>query len=96
MFPLFRIILYCIGLKQRGSLNYQGFINSFDGPENPLGKVYSKKEAKALLGPLESDAEIHYFPVRFIPCLKRINLPKFILEYFDRYFGFLIYLKGIK
>lgn len=96
-YPATRLFLSFLGRKDVISLTRQEFINRFDGPDNPLGKVYNKKQALKLLDGLERlRTEVHYFPVRFVPKLSRLRLPSYIERILDKYFGFLIYVEGYK
>jgi 2-polyprenyl-3-methyl-5-hydroxy-6-metoxy-1,4-benzoquinol methylase len=96
-YPVTRCMLGRMGRKDLARLSRQEFINRYDGPDNPLGKAYRKKQARQLLSGLEHvKHEIHYFPKRFVPSLARIPLNGGLEKFLDRTCGFLIYVEGNK
>lgn len=96
-YPITRFALSCLGRKDLARLDRQSFINRYDGPDNPLGKAYSKQQAGNLLRGLENIRyEVHYFPKRFVPALDKFSMPACLDRFFDRMFGFLIYVEGHK
>jgi hypothetical protein len=79
------------------NLNIQEYINSYDGPGNPLGKAYTVKDAKALLQGLENVRhEFHYCPIRLLPGLAKYNFGEGFEKFIDSRLGFMIYLAGDK
>jgi len=68
---------------------------TYDGDLNPLGRLYSRREARELLAPLLLEkVEIHYFPKRFVPFGRR--LPDWLFKIMDRRFGTMIYCQAGK
>jgi ubiquinone/menaquinone biosynthesis C-methylase UbiE len=96
-FFITRLALKALGRADRAKLTRQEFINHYDGPGNPLGKVYTARQACALAAGLEDIRhEIHYFPKRFVPTLAGLPLGETVERLLDRTLGFLIYVEGTK
>jgi SAM-dependent methyltransferase len=96
-YPLTRLALRFMGRRDLFSLNRQAFINRYDGPDNPLGKVYNKRQAMELLDDMKDlKCEVHYFPKRFVPRLKALKFIPLFDRFLDKTFGFLIYVEGNK
>lgn len=96
-YPLTLLGLKILGRKDLSSLSRQEFVNHYDGIDNPLGKQFDKKQAMGLLKGLEGlRCEVHYFPRRFVPVLDKLPFIDVIERFLDKYFGFLIYIEGVK
>ncbi|MGD8561706.1 MAG: methyltransferase domain-containing protein [Desulfarculaceae bacterium] len=96
-FPLTRLGLKIMGEKNRSKLTLNEFVRQYDGPDNPLAKVYTLKQARQLVKGLDNlRHEVHYFPRRFVPGLASMPLQKSLERLLDSKLGFLIYLIGNK
>ncbi len=96
-YPVTRLLLAAFGRPDLLKLSRQEFINRFDGPGNPLGKAYNRKQALELLAGLKNvRSEVHYFPRRFVPVLANRFCGEKLSRFLDRHFGFLIYVEGYK
>ena len=62
----------------------------YDGDKNPIGKNYSRKEMRAMVGEyFEIEKEfLYFFPARALP----FRIPKFFHRFMARQFGFMIHL----
>ena len=68
----------------------EDFARLFDGNDNPIGKIYTTREFKALFPAFTIERiEIHYFPQRFLSATQ--NLPAPLRRAVDRYLGLMIY-----
>jgi SAM-dependent methyltransferase len=66
--------------------NAADIVRYYDGAENPIGGMYSKRELKALIGPLEVVRwYYHFFPARTLP----FRLPGFAHRALDQLSPFL-------
>lgn len=96
-FPLTQLFLWILGRKDMAKISRQEFVNRYDGPDNPLGKIYDLYHAKKLVTGLEHLSwEVHYFPKRLVPGLARIPFGGHLGRFLDKNLGFLIYVHGIK
>jgi ubiquinone/menaquinone biosynthesis C-methylase UbiE len=99
-FPFLIRFLNLIGAKMHGveelkQASVQEFVNWYDGKENPLGKIYTKRGIKEMFSKFSNvTVEVHWFPKRFISLGSKI--PKRLLRFFDKRIGFLIFIKGYK
>lgn len=85
------------GITDRIKISPEEFVKSYDGPDNPLGKFYSKAEALRMFDGLgDIRTEVHYFPRRFVPGLRRFPMPRGIEFLLDRYMGIMLYISGRK
>ncbi len=68
-----------------------------DGPENPLSKVYSRREAMALFGNKFRvvSTDVRYLNLRLYPGGNRISRTR-LAKYMERRFGWHLYIKGVK
>ena len=89
-----KLLLNSLPEKRRNLLaaeSPEDFVRCYDGNENPLGKLYSKKEAFDLVNMFKiKKYSVHYFPMRFSKILN--NLPGFIHKMLDKWLGVLIFL----
>jgi len=80
-------------LGQARSLDEFGAL--YDGSGNPLGRIYSRREALELVNGFEIDPragiEVHYFPRRFMPFRRWVQGRVF--QFLDRALPTMIYLK---
>ena len=68
----------------------EDFARLFDGNDNPIGKIYTTREFKALFPAFEIEhTEVHYFPQRFLSVSR--NLPSPLQRAVDRWLGLMIY-----
>ena len=68
----------------------EDFARLFDGNDNPIGKIYTTREFKALFSAFEIEhTEVHYFPQRFLSVSR--NLPGPLQRAVDRWLGLMIY-----
>ncbi len=87
LFPLKRFLQKA----HRGKLA-QTQVNQVDGLENPLGKVYSKRDLMPMLRGIE-EIEFHTGSTFFH---HEDKLPKFLRAFIRRHFGWNLYVKGRK
>jgi len=106
-FPLVRTVMRALGMdnsrhdpqgiRDRAKNSSEELVRSYDGPDNPLGKAFSRSEAmKMFEGLVNLRTEVHYFPKRFIPALDSIRFPRSVAKILDRYFGIMLYISGNK
>ncbi|MDY6972044.1 MAG: class I SAM-dependent methyltransferase [Thermodesulfobacteriota bacterium] len=106
-FPLIRSVMRVLGMdnsrhdpqgiRDRAKGSPEELVRSYDGPDNPLGKVFSRSEAmKMFEGLVGLRTEVHYFPKRFIPALHSIHFPLLVEKILDRHFGIMLYIIGNK
>jgi len=70
--------------------------NNTDGPGNPLSKVYSAREARALFAAFRKvDIEVHYLNLRTLPFLDRFLSPAF-KERLARRWGWHLYVRATR
>lgn len=82
------------GLKGRGRENIFALddvaeiVRHYDGSDNPIGKVYSRKQFREMLAPyFEIEEEfLHFFPARAFP----FRIPHALHAFLDDHAGFLI------
>ena len=68
----------------------EDFARLFDGNDNPIGKIYTRRQFKALFTAFAIERiEIHYFPQRFLSATQ--NLPAPLRRAVDRCLGLMIY-----
>ena len=69
--------------------NVEELVRFFDGKDNPVGKVYSKKQFLKMLEPyfIIEKTFLHYFPARSLP----FKIPQWLHKILDRYTGFLLF-----
>jgi SAM-dependent methyltransferase len=87
-------------LRQHGSsylTNHQLFLsNNTDGPGNPLSKVYSVREARALFAAFSKvELEVHYLNLRILPLLDRV-LGSPVKERLARRWGWHLYVRATR
>jgi ubiquinone/menaquinone biosynthesis C-methylase UbiE len=87
LFPLKRLFQ-----KQWRNKDAQQQVNAVDGPENPLGKVYSKKD----LGKMFSKFENHEFYTETTFFDKDYLLPGFVRSIIRKKYGWCLYIKCYK
>jgi SAM-dependent methyltransferase len=103
MFSVTKFFLRLIGVKFLGgkrirqSMTLNEFGGFYDGPDNVLGKIYSRKDITELIKKSElkiKSSQLHYFPTPFIPG------GRFIPDWFEyilgRLFGTMIYFQVTK
>jgi SAM-dependent methyltransferase len=106
-FPVVRLVMRILGMhnsqndpqgvRNRVKNSPQELVRSYDGPDNPVGKVYSRKEALKMFRWLKNiKLEVHYFPIRFISVLQSTKLPIFFERFLDRHLGIMLYISGKK
>ena len=96
-YPVTKTLFRMFGRPELARLSIQEYINSYDGPDNPLGKAYTVAGAKELVRGLENvKHEIHYCPIRLLPGLAKFNFGPGFEKFIDRYLGFLVYVHGVK
>lgn len=73
-------------------------VNEFDGPENPKGDVFSKKELKSMFSKFRHQETFTGFLTSdmVLPKFGKYILPNFLLKYFEKKFGWNLYLKANK
>jgi hypothetical protein len=70
--------------------------NNTDGPGNPLSKVYSAREARALFAAFRKvETEVHYLNLRTLPFLDRFLSPAF-KERLARRWGWHLYVQATR
>jgi SAM-dependent methyltransferase len=70
--------------------------NNTDGPGNPLSKVYSAREARALFAAFRKvEIEVHYLNLRTLPFLDRVLSPAF-KERLARRWGWHLYVRATR
>jgi hypothetical protein len=70
--------------------------NNTDGPGNPLSKVYSIREARALFAAFRNvETEVHYMNLRSLPLLDRVLSPTF-KERLARRWGWHLYVRATR
>ena len=96
MWPLTRAAVHfaygrVAGRTQFASVkSVEDFARLFDGNDNPIGKIYTAREFRALFSAFAIErVEIHYFPQRFLSATQ--NLPAPLRRAVDRYLGLMIY-----
>ena len=101
VWPLTRAIVRRLGRRFPGRAGFaqvrrqDDLARMYDGDQNPLGRLYTRGEAAALLAPLRLErVEVHYFPKRFLPFGHR--LPNWLFGVLDRHFGTMIYCLASK
>ena len=69
--------------------NVDEIVRLYDGAENPIGKSYTREKFVAMLSPYFDVEEtyLHFFPARSLP----FKIPKFLHQFLDKNFGFMIY-----
>ncbi len=82
--------------KDLKGMSSEELVRHVDGRENPLGRVYSRREAIDLLRQFR-DVEVHCgsFPRESVPKIGRL-LPKRILESAARCVGWFLFARGVK
>lgn len=84
--------------ERKGLLNArtpEDFVRSYDGDGTPIAELYSKEEAKDLVGPFKVLLmEPHYFPMRFfrVSNLLPSSIRSYLHRILDSLFGTLIYI----
>ena len=103
MFKITKFFLKLLGVKFLGSKRIQlsmtldEFGRCYDGPDNILGKIYSRKEITNLIetsGLKIKSSQLHFFPTPFIPGGKFI--PDWLEYILGRMFGTMIYFQVSK
>ena len=90
-FPLYRRF----HKKLRG-LSSEDLVKHVDGSDNPLGRVYSKREAKQMLKAFrEICVNPRSLPNSSIPKIGRF-IPQCILDIASRWVGWFLYVKAVK
>jgi SAM-dependent methyltransferase len=70
--------------------------NNTDGPGNPLSKVYSAREARALFAAFSKiETEVHYLNLRTLPLLDRV-LSSALKEGLARRWGWHLYVRATR
>jgi SAM-dependent methyltransferase len=70
--------------------------NNTDGPGNPLSKVYSPREARALFAAFRKvEIEVHYLNLRTLPLVDRVLSPAF-KERLARRWGWHLYVRATR
>jgi SAM-dependent methyltransferase len=70
--------------------------NNTDGPGNPLSKVYSAREARALFAAFKRvETEVHYLNLRTLPLLNRV-LSSALKEGLARRWGWHLYVRATR
>lgn len=76
--------------------NIQEICNYLDGPGNPLGKFYKRKDIKRMLkGFSQLRFQPYFFSYLHFPGKPNI-FPKFLCDLIGRHFGWFLYASGIK
>ncbi len=98
MFRITQMVMRLLGMKVIGrenmakSASVEEFVRQYDGSDNPIGKVYSKKEALQLFSKFKIvKTELHYFPKRFLPEAVRRHMPIWLHKMLDNNLGTMIY-----
>lgn len=98
VFPLTRFLVRLAGVRLHGvgrlpaDTSRETFVRYYDGVDNPLGKVTTRRQAARRLreaGFQITGHQVYYFPVRFVPGLSKC--PTGILKWLDRCFGTMIF-----
>lgn len=85
--------------KERDGLQYakspEEFVRMYDGVDNPIGRVYSRREIERLFRDFEiRNVEQHGVPTRFLAGSK--YLPQIVHRVIDRYFGICLCVEARK
>lgn len=101
LFKLFKAILKIVlrAPNQRTGLQFadtpEEFVRMYDGPDNPIGSVYSKKEMTDLFNAFKIiKIEQHGAPIRFLSISK--YMPVFMHKVIDKYFGLCLCIEAEK
>lgn len=101
LFGLFRWVLrsFLHAPGERTGLQFadtpEEFVRMYDGPDNPIGRVYSKEEIRGLFGAFKIvNLEQHGAPVRFL--FGSQYMPTFVHKLIDRYFGLCLCIEAEK
>jgi ubiquinone/menaquinone biosynthesis C-methylase UbiE len=101
LFSLFRMGLRLLlrAPQERRGLQFaetpEEFVRMYDGPDNPIGRVYTREEIKDLFKAFRIlNIEQHGAPVRFL--LGSKYLPVFLHRLIDRYFGLCLCVEAEK
>lgn len=99
-FFLTKIIMMLLNVKFHGNkkvslkMSLAEFGNLYDGKDNPLGRIFSRKECVRMFesaGFKVRRSKVYFFPSRLVPSLK--GLPMFIRKFFDSVFGTMIFFE---
>ena len=103
MFKVTQTVMRLFGMKVVGrenmanSSSVEEFVRQYDGTDNPIGKVYSQKEAAQLFRKFRiTGTELHYFPKRFLPEVIRRHIPLWLHKLLDNKLGTMIYFNLTK
>jgi ubiquinone/menaquinone biosynthesis C-methylase UbiE len=103
MFKITKLVLWTLNVKFFGNtrirldMSKDEFGRLYDGPDNVLGKIYSKKEITDLLknsGFKIIKKQLHYFPTIFLPFGRFV--PEWLRFILDRTLGCMIYFQVSK
>ena len=103
MFNITRFILWILRVKFHGSvpvtlsMSKEEFGRLYDGPQNKLGTIYTRKKITHLIekaGLRISDSQLHFFPTIFLPGGDFI--PRLLHKFLDKYLGTMIYFQVTK
>ena len=101
LFGLFRWVLrsFLSAPGERTGLQFadtpEEFVRMYDGPDNPIGRVYSKDEMNNLFSAFKIvNMEQHGAPIRFLFGSK--YMPTFLHKLIDRYFGLCLCIEAEK
>lgn len=103
LFWLTKLLLIALRVRMHGhpriSLRTRrdDFVRWYDGVDNPIGTFYSRTEAARMLqapGFEVIRAEVHYFPLRFLPGAR--FAPRWLHRLLDRWCGTLTYFRLCK
>jgi SAM-dependent methyltransferase len=99
-FPILKWAMRLTGARHPGANlavsadSVEDFIRQYDGADNPLGIARTNKSWRRELeiaGWSVESCEVHYFPLRMVPALKRA--PRWVHFTLDRWFGTMAYFK---
>lgn len=76
------------------ALSKEDFGKFYDGVDNPLGRIYSRRQCEEMLrrsGFQVVRSRVYFFPKRFFPSLQK--MPVFFHRLCDRFFGTMIFFE---
>jgi ubiquinone/menaquinone biosynthesis C-methylase UbiE len=95
-----KFLMRLLGVKTHGvkkisfSVTKEELGNLYDGVDNPLGRIYSRKNCEKMLegaGFKIIRSKVYYFPKRFFPFHN--NLPFWLYRILDKFFGTMIFFE---
>lgn len=101
LFKTFKMVLKLLlrAPAERNGLQFadtpEEFVRMYDGPDNPIGRVYSKEEIKNLFSAFKIvNMEQHGAPTRFL--FGSQYMPAFVHKLIDRYLGLCLCIEAEK